>query len=73
MAYFTEAEESLLKEFFLTCFPNPERNGCPDELALKAFAEGTTPKGSTSVLSHVSSCSECYDEYVHYRMDMKSR
>jgi hypothetical protein len=73
MSYFSEPTKALLEDFFLTQFPNPERNGCPDDLALQAFAEGITPNGTTSVLSHVSSCSECYREYVHYRMDMKDR
>lgn len=59
----------LLNDFLLQSFPNPERKGCPDEKKLRAFAEGRLP--GDPVLSHISSCSECYAEYRHYRRDWK--
>ena len=57
-----------MNEFLLEAFPNPERKGCPDESALKALAEGRLPSNDPIGL-HVGSCSECYAEYRHYRLD----
>ena len=62
--------DDLLNDFLLESFPNPDRNGCPDDETLKAFAEDRLPPGS-SVLTHIASCSECYREYRHYRQDWK--
>ena len=62
--------DDLLNDFFLEAFPNPERKGCPDEETLRAFAEDRLPPGDPT-LRHVSSCSECYAEYKHYREDWK--
>jgi len=58
----------LMNEFLLEGFPNPERKGCPDENTLKAFAEKRIPANDPVGL-HVASCSECYAEYRHYRLD----
>jgi hypothetical protein len=57
-----------MNEFLLEAFPNPERKDCPDEGALKAFAEGRIPS-TDKIGLHVGSCSECYAEYRHYRLD----
>jgi hypothetical protein len=62
--------DDLLNDFLLEAFPNPEREGCPDEKTLRAFAEDRLPAGSP-ILRHVASCSECYAEYRHYRQDWK--
>ncbi len=62
--------DDLLNDFLLESFPNPERKGCPDEKKLRAFAEDRLPPGDP-VLRHISSCSECYAEYRHYRQDWK--
>jgi hypothetical protein len=62
--------DDLLDDFFLESFPNPERKGCPDDETLQAFSEDRLPPGNP-VLSHVSACSECYREYLHYRQDWK--
>lgn len=61
--------DDLLNEFLLQSFPNPERKGCPDEKKLRAFAEGRLP--GDPLLRHISSCSECYAEFRHYRQDWK--
>ncbi len=65
-----QLNEKPLNDFLLEAFPNPERIGCPDDETLKAYAEDRLPPGSP-VLPHVSSCSECYREYLHYRQDWK--
>lgn len=62
--------DDLLNDFLLESFPNPERKGCPDEKTLRAFAEDRLPPGDP-ILRHISSCSECYGEYRHYRQDWK--
>ncbi len=64
--------DDLLTEYLLTAFPNPERKGCPDEETLKAFAERRLPLGDPAI-DHVASCSECYAEYLNYRLDMEER
>ncbi len=72
MEHFSQIEKALLQDFFLSAFPNPERRECPADDAIQAFAEGGLPPGNP-VLRHISSCSECYREFVHYRMDAKDR
>lgn len=62
--------DDLLNDFLLESFPNPERKGCPDEKTLRAFAEDRLHPGDP-ILRHISSCSECYGEYHHYRQDWK--
>jgi len=58
----------LMKDFLLETFPNPERKGCPDDKTLEALAEDRLPAEHPARL-HVGSCSECYAEYRHYRLD----
>lgn len=57
-----------MKDFLLETFPNPERKGCPDDKTLEALAEDRLPAEHPARL-HVGSCSECYAEYRHYRLD----
>src|ERR1700731_2838233 len=59
-----------MNDFLLEAFPNPERKGCPDEGTLKALAENRLRLDDPAGL-HVGSCSECYAEYRHYRLDWK--
>jgi hypothetical protein len=59
-----------MKDFLLETFPNPERKGCPDDKTIQALAEDRLP-ADDSVRLHVGSCSECYAEYRHYRLDWK--
>ena len=58
----------LMKDFLLETFPNPERKGCPDDKTIEALAEDRLPAEHPARL-HVGSCSECYAEYRHYRLD----
>lgn len=57
-----------MKDFLLETFPNPERKGCPDDKTLQALAEDRLPAEHPARF-HVGSCSECYAEYRHYRLD----
>ena len=58
----------LMKDFLLETFPNPERKGCPDDKTLQALAEDK-PSADDAARLHVGSCSECYAEYRHFRLD----
>lgn len=53
----------LIREFFLEAFPNPDREGCPDEETLMALADGRLPIENPACL-HVGSCSECFAEFT---------
>ena len=53
----------LIREFFLEAFPNPNREGCPDEDTLMALAAGRLPIDNPACL-HVASCSECFAEFT---------
>ena len=57
-----------MKDFLQETFPNPERKGCPDDKTIEALAEDRLPTDHPARL-HVGSCSECYGEYRHYRLD----
>ena len=59
-----------MKKYLLTAFPNPERKGCPDSETLQLLAERHLPL-SDAGMHHVASCSECYREYLNYRLDME--
>jgi hypothetical protein len=52
----------LIKEFLLEAFPNPDRDGCPDEETIMALAADRLPIDHPACL-HVGSCSECFAEY----------
>jgi hypothetical protein len=64
----TSLNPDLMKDFLLETFPNPERKGCPDDKTIEAMAEDKLSEGHPARL-HVGSCSECYAEYRHYRLD----
>ena len=58
----------LMKEYLLTAFPNPGRRGCPGSEVLQGLAERELSL-SDPAMHHVASCSECYREYLNYRLD----
>ena len=60
----------LMKEYLLTAFPNPERKGCPGSDTLQGLAQRHLPLSDTA-MHHVASCSECYRDYLNYRLDME--
>ena len=63
-----ENQRELLQKLFLETFFKPDRVGCPDNHALLGLAEAW-PAPNDPLLRHVSSCSECYREYRHYRLE----
>lgn len=49
---------------FRTGFPNPERTGCPSQVALQSAAKrGRNSAENDGVLEHLTSCSPCFVEY----------
>ncbi len=57
-----------LRRDTLISFPNPERNGCPEQSVLKsmAFRRGKLDLAQLPV-SHITSCSACFREYTQFR------
>jgi hypothetical protein len=54
-------ESELIRKFFATAFPNPDRVGCPDGRVLWAIAKNTLPADDPARL-HLASCSPCFTE-----------
>jgi hypothetical protein len=54
-------ESELIRKFFGTAFPNPDRIGCPDRRVLWAIATNTLPADDPARL-HLASCSPCFAE-----------
>jgi hypothetical protein len=51
------------RSYLSEAFPNPRRNGCPSQDALRAFAEQPT-RSEGSISSHLSACSPCFNAYL---------
>lgn len=54
-------ESELIRRFFATAFPNPDRVGCPDGRVLWAIATNALPADDPARL-HLASCSPCFAE-----------
>jgi len=59
---------AFINQFLVEANPNPERKGCPREQTIKALAEDNLSMSDLAGL-HLGSCSECFSEYSHYRVD----
>ena len=53
-------------------FPNPTRQGCPQDDVLRLLAEQPT-KVDDSVLDHITLCSPCYTTYSGFLQQMKAK
>jgi hypothetical protein len=64
-----------LREIFATDFPNPERRGCPEnvEAKLKALAWRRKFPEAQELISHLGSCSPCYQEHEEFVRQHRSR
>jgi hypothetical protein len=59
---------TLGKKYSKTAFPNPTREGCPNSSTLRAMANRDRQLGLKDLpLSHVVSCSPCFQEYARLR------
>ena len=54
-------DSELIRKFFSTSFPNPDRDGCPDQTVLWNIAMNTLPNNHPARL-HLASCSPCFSE-----------
>src|ERR1700674_4027184 len=58
----------LGRKYSKTAFPNPTRTGCPSRSSLRAMAYRDRRLTLEDLpLSHVVSCSPCFEEYVRFR------
>jgi len=64
-----------LRDIFATDFPNPERRGCPENVdaKLKALAWRRKFPEAQALISHLGSCSPCYQEHEEFVRQHKSR
>jgi hypothetical protein len=53
-------------------FPNPTRQGCPQDDVLRLLAEQPT-KVEESVLDHITLCSPCYSTYSRFLQQLKAK
>jgi len=53
-------------------FPNPARQGCPQDDLLKLLAEKPT-QVEDSVLDHITLCSPCYTTYSGFLQQLKAK
>ncbi len=61
-----ETERDLLhfaRSYLSEGFPNPERNGCPPDNALRVLANRPT-QSDESISSHLTCCSPCFNAYM---------
>jgi hypothetical protein len=63
-----------LQDSILSEYPNPERKGCPGDLALRELAKRSADEGveADANWQHVTHCSECYREFLDRRLKFKS-
>jgi len=59
---------ALGRKYSKTGFPNPSREGCPSRSSLRAMAYRDRCLTLEDLpVSHVVSCSPCFQEYLHFR------
>jgi hypothetical protein len=65
----------MLRDIFASDFPNPERRGCPEnvEAKLKALAWRRRFPEAQEIISHLGSCSPCYQEHAEFVRQQRSR
>ncbi len=61
----------LGRRHFAEDFPNPARQGCPQDDVLKLLAEKPT-QVEDPVFDHITSCSPCYRAYSGFLQQMKA-
>jgi len=62
----------LGRKHFAEDFPNPTRQGCPPEEAIRLLAEKPL-EGEESVLDHITACSPCYLIYSGFLQQQKAK
>ncbi len=54
---------AFARQYFSTAFPNPNRDGCPAEAALRSQANDPLT-ADPAVLEHIGLCSLCFGRYM---------
>ena len=64
-----EQLQRRFQEEVLTKYPNPERKGCPGDVAVRSLAARplTEPVDADPAWQHVTHCSECYGEFLRFQ------
>jgi hypothetical protein len=60
------------RSYLLGAFPNPDRQGCPPDAALRALAFNPT-ENQSGVTEHLASCSPCFRRYGELLAEFKSQ
>ena len=72
---FEEKSKDLLdfaRNYLSNAFPNPDREGCPPDTALRSLA--FNPKESQpSVTEHLAACSPCFRRYSEFLAELKAQ
>lgn len=62
------------KKYSRTAYPNPSRFGCPGAETLKLMAKRAhQPALEEMTISHIVTCSPCFNEYARYRRMASAR
>src|SRR5437762_10469743 len=60
------------RSYLSEAFPNPDRQGCPPDAALRSLAFNPT-QGASEVTDHLASCSPCFKRYGEFLAELKSQ
>lgn len=60
------------RSYLSEAFPNPERQGCPDDAALRSLAFNPT-EGELALTEHLAVCSPCFIRYGELLTELKSQ
>src|SRR5437870_2482005 len=70
-----EGEQDLLdfaRSYLSEAFPNPERQGCPPDDALRSLARRPT-QSHESISNHLTCCSPCFNAYMVHLAEARAR
>lgn len=73
--HFEKKDNELLdfaRTYLSESFPNPERQGCPPDSALRSLALNPN-QGEPPVTEHLASCSPCFVRYSELLAELKSQ
>lgn len=74
-AAFEKKSQDLLdfaRSYLSRAFPNPDRQGCPPDRALRSLAFNPT-EGEPAVTEHLAACSPCFRRYGELLSELKSQ
>src|SRR6266403_2993469 len=60
------------RTYLSEAFPNPDRQGCPSDAALRSLAFNPT-EGQPAVTEHLAACSPCFRRYGELLAELKSQ